>query len=74
MGTELLLVPGGRGGIHDQGVLLLRGAALLGHSNKGRCFSVGVFLILPSLLSRSWPWAPGACCGRRHGLLGRQDP
>ena len=37
-GAEVLLSPGGRRYIHDQGVLLLSGIVFLGHSERGRCF------------------------------------
>ena len=36
--------------------------------------SVGLFLILPSPPSESWPWAPGACCQWWNRLFGQQDP
>ena len=71
--AQLWLGQGGRGCIHNQGILLLRVSFFLTTETEAGV-SVGLFLILHSPPSESCPWAPGTCWGWQHGFLGWQDP
>lgn len=71
--SQLLRSPRGRGCIHDQGVLLLRGVILLGHSNRSRCSSEALLdfalasLGILALGARCLQWGVGSGEGYSSG-------